>query len=89
MFENHDHLIVRTLPQPTCEKLSPTNRERNKRIRLHKLSLVVQKVFRIEFMRELPVILVHQHRGEVGDYCSSLLEDRFFYLVKMDSHGML
>lgn len=79
MYENHDlHLIIMAVPQPTNETVSLTNRERNKRIWLHKLSLVVQKVFRIKFMRELPVILVHQHRGEVGNDCSSLFEDRIF-----------
>lgn len=50
-----------------------TSREWDESSRLHKLALLVQKVSRVEGEGRRPLILVDQHRSQVGNNYDSLV----------------
>lgn len=50
-----------------------TSRERHEGCTLPKLALLVQKVSRVESVGRLPLVLVKQHRGQIGNDCNSLV----------------
>ncbi len=50
-----------------------TSRERDESSSLHKLALLVQKVSWVKGAGRLPLILVEQNRGQIGNYCNSLV----------------
>lgn len=50
-----------------------TSRERDEGCTLPELPLIVQKVSRVESVGRLPLVLVKQHRGQIGNDRSSLV----------------
>ena len=50
-----------------------TSRKRDESSSLHEVALLIQKVSWVEGEGCLPLILVEQHRGQIGDYCNSLV----------------
>lgn len=52
---------------------SLTSRERHEGCALPKLPVLVQKVSRVESIGRLPLVLVKQHRGQIGNDRDSLV----------------
>lgn len=50
-----------------------TSRERNESSWFHKLALLIQKVAWVESERRLPLVLVEEHRCQIGNYHNSLV----------------
>lgn len=57
----------------TAEISLLTSRERDEGCALPKLPVFVQKVSRVESVGRLPLVLVKQHRGQIGNDCNSLV----------------
>lgn len=52
---------------------SLTSRERDEGCTLPELPLIVQKVSRVESVGRLPLVLVKEHRGQIGNDHNSLV----------------